>query len=160
MAPIRFTIFRLVTQRFGRLRGVRPLTQAFDAGLGVLTILTAPSVYGAISKARNEIKSWPDITESAHKLGGHQFDWHGEELGHIHSNGIADVRLTPSEKDDVLSKDLAVPHHIAPKSSWVTYFMDRGDQIQHVVNLFGIPYQRFTNPGIGKSEAPTEEYHQ
>ncbi len=35
MVPIRFTIFRLVIQQFGRLRGVRPLTQAFDAGLGV-----------------------------------------------------------------------------------------------------------------------------
>ena len=44
MAPIRFTIFRFVIKRFGRYRGVRPLKQAFDVGLNILTMVTAPSV--------------------------------------------------------------------------------------------------------------------
>jgi hypothetical protein len=160
MAPIRFTIFRFVIQRFGRFRSVRPLTQAFDTGLGLLTMVTAPSVHKAIGKIRREIGAWPEVTESAHKLGGHQFDWHAEELGHIHSNGVADVRLTPSEKDDVLSKGLAVPHHVAPKSSWVTFLIERGDQIDAVANLFRIPYQRLTVSSTGKVEAPSEEYAQ
>lgn len=160
MAPIRFTIFRFVIRRFGRLRGNRPLTQAFDAGLGLLTVLTAHSVHKAINQARREMKSWPDVTESAHKLGGHQLNWREEELGHIHSNGVADVRLTPSEKDFVLSRYLAVPHHVAPKSSWVSYFIERANQVDRVVALFRIPYQRFTVPATGTVEAPSEEYVQ
>jgi hypothetical protein len=54
MAPIRFTIFRFVIKRFGRYRGVRPLTQAFDVGLNILTMVTAPSVHHAIGKIRRD----------------------------------------------------------------------------------------------------------
>lgn len=45
MAPIRFTNFRSVMERFGRYRGIRPLTQAFDVGLNILTMVTARSVF-------------------------------------------------------------------------------------------------------------------
>jgi hypothetical protein len=39
------------------------LTQAFDAGLGVLTVVTAPSVFLAIGKVKREIASWPGVTK-------------------------------------------------------------------------------------------------
>ena len=159
MAPIRFTIFRFVIKSFGRYRGVRPLTQAFDMGLNFLTMVTAPSVHHAIGKIRREIRSWPDVKHSSHKLGGHQFNWRGEELGHIHSNGVADLKLTFKEKDEVIRGYLAVPHHVVPTNSWVTFYIERGDQVQHVVDLFRIPYQRLTAAG-GSSEKPSEEYVQ
>ena len=61
MAPIRFTIFRFVIKRFGNYRGVRPLTQAFDVGLNILTMVTAPSVHHAIDQIRREIATTPAI---------------------------------------------------------------------------------------------------
>jgi hypothetical protein len=110
MTAIRFRVFSFIIKRFGRFRDKRSLTQAFDVGLAGLTLVTAPSVYSAIGDIRPEIRTWPDVTESAHKLGGHQFNWRGNELGHIHSNGVAGVRLNAPEKAVVLSKHLAQPH--------------------------------------------------
>jgi hypothetical protein len=100
------------------------------------------------------------LTESAHKLGGHQFNRRGEELGQIHSNGVAYIRLTFPEKDDVIRKNLAVPHHVDPTNSWATFYIERGDQVQQVVDLFRIPYLRLTTPATGSGEAPSEEYVQ
>ena len=48
MVPIRFTIFRLVIQWFGRFRSLRSLTQGFDSGLGLRTMVMAPPVHEAI----------------------------------------------------------------------------------------------------------------
>jgi hypothetical protein len=41
-------------------------------------------------------------------------------LGHIHSNGVVDVRLSPTEQADILSKHLAQRHHVAPNSTSVS----------------------------------------
>jgi hypothetical protein len=134
------------------------LTQSFDFGLGVLTAVTAPTVFLAIRKARREIASWPNVKQSRHKLGGSQFNWRGEELGHIHSNGVADLRFNASEKTEAISNHLAEPHHVNPKSTWVSYFIVRGDQVGAVVALFRIPFQRLTTSR--DFEPPSEEYAQ
>lgn len=160
MDAIRFKVFRFVITRFGTLRGVWALTQGFDVGLGALTVLTAPGVFLSVAKIKREVGSWPDVKKMRHPLGGTQFNWRGIELGHIHSNGVADLRLSPSEQSDVLSKHLAQRHHTAPKSTWVSYFIERKDQDTAVISLFRIPFQRLTTPELGDSESPSEEYVQ
>ena len=94
MAPVRFRIFRFVSQRFGGLRSAWLLTQAFDSGLGVLTFVTAPRVAGSIRSIKRLLRTWMGVSMSRHPLGGSQFYCNGTELGHIHSNGVADLRLT------------------------------------------------------------------
>ena len=97
MAPLRFVVFRFVILRFGALRRVWVLTQAFDAGLGGLTLVTAPAVASAIRSLTRSMAAWPEVSLARHRLGGRQFNCRGIELGHIHSNGVADIRLTPTE---------------------------------------------------------------
>lgn len=160
MNAIRFKVFRFVITRFGKFRSVRPLTQAFDAGLGALTIVTAPSVFRCVSNIKRAVGSWPEVKTGRHPLGGTQFNWRGIELGHVHSNGVADVRLTATEQAEVLSKGLAQRHHVAPKSTWVSFFIVRADQEAAVMSLFHIPYRRLTNPEAADSESPSEEYVQ
>ena len=94
MAPVRFRIFRFVIQRFGGLRSAWLLTQAFDSGLGVLTFVTAPRVAGSIRSIKRLLRTWMGVSMSRHPLAGSQFNCNGTELGHIHSNGVADLRLT------------------------------------------------------------------
>jgi hypothetical protein len=160
MNAIRFKVFRFVITRFGTLRSVWPLTQAFDVGLGVLTVITAPAVFLCLARVKHEVGSWPDVKKARHPLGGTQFNWKNVELGHVHSNGVADLRLSPGEQYEVLSKYLAQRHHTAPKSTWVSYFNERKDQDEAVISLFRIPYHRLTTPATADSESPSEEYVQ
>jgi Family of unknown function (DUF5519) len=158
MPPIRLAIFRFVTRRFGRLRRVWILTQAFDFGLGLLTFFTAPGVTRGIRSLARSLRKWPDVKRSRHPLGGRQFNCRGTELGHVHSNGIVDLRLTASEQADVLARGLAHRHHIAPTSTWVTFVIEKGDDASAALSLFAIPFKRVTTPGRTPSELPSEEY--
>ena len=158
MAPVRFAVFRLVTRRLGRLRQFWLLTQAFDSGLFLLTLLTAPSVTRALGSLSNTLLSWPNVSMSRHRLGGRQFDCRGIELGHVHSNGIVDLRLTASEQGEVLANGLAQRHHIAPSSTWVTFLIEKRYHAQTAASLFAIPFNRVTTQQRTSSESPSEEY--
>jgi hypothetical protein len=160
MNAIRFRVFRFVIGRFGSLRKVWILTQAFDLGLGLLTLVTSPSVFFAIVKTRKQIAGWPGIRTARHRLGGTQFNLDGTELGHIHSNGVADIALTSTEQANVLHKQRAQRHHTAPKSTWVSYFIERKDQEEGVISLFRIPFERLSTSVQAEKEFPSEEYVQ
>lgn len=160
MNAIRFRVFRFVIGRFGRFRKVWILAQAFDLGLGLLTLVTSPSVFVAIADARKQIARWPGIRTARHKLGGMQFNLNGTELGHIHSNGVADIALSSTEQANVLHEQRAQRHHTAPKSTWVSYFIERKDQEEAVISLFHIPFERLRNPVKAETEFPSEEYVQ
>lgn len=136
------------------------LTQGFDVGLGALTVLTALGVFLSVAKIKREVSSWPNVKKARHPLGGTQFNWQHIELGHIHSNGVADQRFSPKEQAEVLRKGLAQRHHTAPKSTWVSFFIERSDQEQAVISLFRIPYCRLTASETADSESPSEEYVQ
>jgi hypothetical protein len=133
------------------------LTQTFDLGLAALTLVTAPRVIGAISSVSYEVLKWPSVSASRHPLGGQQFNVDGVELGHVHSNGVADIRLTPEEQSSVLAKGLAGRHHVTPKSSWVTFIVTGPADVKTAVELLRIPYDRIVGPSP-TSESPSEEY--
>jgi hypothetical protein len=157
MAPVRFTVFRFVITHFGRLRNQFLLTQVFDAALAALTVVTAPNVTAAIRETTKDVLRWPEVTRSRHRLGGRQFNYRGIEMGHIHSNGVADIRLNAREHDDVLARGLAQPHHVAPQSTWVTYYIDARSDAQNVDGLFEIPFRRLNGAAGNPAELPSDE---
>lgn len=157
MTPLRLAVFRFVIAHFGRLRNQFLLTQLFDAALAALTVVTAPEVTAAIRETTKALLQWPEVTRSRHRLGGRQFNHRGVEMGHIHSNGVADIRLNAREHDDVLARGLAQPHHVAPQSTWVTFYINAAGDAEHVEGLFRIPFHRLTGGGGNAAELPSEE---
>jgi hypothetical protein len=160
MPSIRFTVFSFVTRRFTGFRRVWLLTQAFDFSLDLLTLATAPSVTRGIKELIKTVRDWPDVRVSKHPLGGTQFNCRDTELGHVHSNGVVDIRLTASEQLDVLTRGLAHRHHVAPKSTWVTFFIEKYEDKDPAVSLLTIPFKRVTTQAQTPpaSESPTEEF--
>lgn len=55
----------------------------------------------------------------------------------------------------MLARRLANPHHVAPKSSWVTFFLEEPGQASAVSALFAFPFNRLKQGGM--SDEPTEE---
>jgi len=153
--PVRLAVFRFVIRHFGRLRRFPFLVHTFDLFLRGLTAVTAPTVLNEIRTLTGEVASWPSVTLSRHRFGGREFDYQVTELGHVHSNGVVDVRLTKSEHDDVLARGLAKPHHVAPASSWVTFVIEHSGDARAASALLAIPFQRLEQGGA--SEEPTEE---
>ena len=155
MAPVRIVIFQLVVHHLGWFRRFPALVQAFDLYLETLTAVTAPSVHREIQALTQEVAGWPGVTQSPHRFGGREFAYQTVELGHVHANGIVDVRLTRAEHDHVLAERLAVAHHIVPASSWVTFVIERQGHAAAAAELLAMPLER-VRAGF-TSEGTTEE---
>ena len=148
MKAVRFSLFHFVISRFGPLRRFSLLVQLFDRALWILTAITAWSVLREMQGLSRQLETWPGVTVSRHRFGGRQFDFQGVELGHVHANGVVDIRLSRAEHDDVVARRLACPHHVVPNSSWVTFYLEQPGQASAVSALFALPFNRLQQGGV------------
>lgn len=96
-------------------------------------------------KIRKEIASWPSVTSEPHKFGGIEFRLNKRELGHIHGDHLADLPFPMKIRDELVNSGRVKPHHVLPKSGWVSYWINNGENdVTAVVDLFRIKYEQLT----------------
>jgi hypothetical protein len=88
-----------------------------------------------------QVSSWPGITVHDHRFGGVEFRAGRRELGHLHP-AFADLPFARSVRDALVSAKRARPHHILPDSGWVTVPMRNQPEIDNVIELFRMNYER------------------
>lgn len=89
-----------------------------------------------------EVSGWPGVTLASHRFGGVEFRVGRRELGHLHGNRLADLPFPVRVREQLVAEGKAKPHHILPKSGWVScHIRDDGD-IAPVVALFRLNYER------------------
>ena len=59
-----------------------------------------------------EILSWPYVTAEPHRFGGIEFRLNKKEMGHIHSEGLADIPFPMKTRDELVNSGLVKPHHV------------------------------------------------
>ena len=89
---------------------------------------------------RNAVVSWEGIVEHDHRFGGTEFTLGKVEVGHLHSNGLADVPFTRKVRDQLLSESKALPHHILPESGWISFYVRHERDAKHAIWLFRLSY--------------------
>ena len=112
--------------------------------LYMLRILNSISMNKTIESIEKEITSWPYVTSGVHRFGGIDFRINKRELGHIHSIGLADLPFPMKIRDELVNSGHVKPHHILPKSGWVSYWFENNPEkdIQKVVELFRLRYDQ------------------
>jgi luciferase-like monooxygenase len=100
-----------------------------------------------LEKISKEILSWPGVTTDLHRFGGTEFRLGKRELGHIHGDKLADMPFPMQIRDQLIESGRASPHHVLPKSGWVSKWIKGEEDITEVVKLFRMQYKRL----IGKS---------
>lgn len=100
-----------------------------------------------LEKISKEILKWPGVTTDLHRFGGTEFHLAKRELGHIHGDKLADLPFPMQIRNQLIESGLASPHHVLPKSGWVSKWIKGEDDISEVVKLFRMQYERL----IGKS---------
>lgn len=91
---------------------------------------------------KKEILSWEGVTEKPHRYGGIEFNYKNKELGHLHGDTLADLPFPKSIRDDILKQGLAQPHHVFPDSGWISYYIKSKDDINLLIHLFRLQYDR------------------
>ncbi len=116
---IRFEGISWVAKHLSFLKKIPLLPILIDEQIKLLTFLFKPSVLYLMSALNKTVKSWEGIQSSYHRFGGLQFDYQGKEIGHLHGNGLLDLKL--NQKLNHLHKHpLIEAHHFLGEGNWVS----------------------------------------
>ncbi len=101
---------------------------------------------------RNEVLSWPGVTEEPHRFGGMEFRLGKRELGHLHGDYLADLPFPVRIREELVREGKAMPHHILPQSGWVSYPIRDRYAVPGALDLFRLAYNRATRTQYGSTE--------
>jgi hypothetical protein len=91
---------------------------------------------------RRTVEAWPGVESRPHRFGGVEFRVGRRELGHLHGDRWADLPFPRTIRDQLVAAGRAEAHHILPDSGWVTCRI-RGDvDVEAVIELFRLNYER------------------
>jgi Family of unknown function (DUF5519) len=93
-----------------------------------------------------EILSWPGVTSGPHRFGGIEFRIGGREMGHLHGDTLADIPFPMEFRNKIVNSGRASPHHILPQSGWISKWIDGAEDVQQVIELFRMQYERLIPP--------------
>jgi luciferase-like monooxygenase len=131
-------IFAFVVRKLRWLAKMPGAPQIFDAMLLGSTGLFHPARLRAISEIETQIRRWPGMQVGVHRLGGVGFLFHGKESSHIHGNGLLDCFVGRPNRDELVRDRRACPHHVFPRSGWISFWIRDGDDVQQAVDLIRI----------------------
>jgi hypothetical protein len=105
-----------------------------------------------IDRIRKEIISWPYVTAEPHRFGGIEFRVNNREMGHIHGERVADIPFSMNLRNELVNSGRVKPHHVLPQSGWVSYYINKEDDITAVIELFRLRYQQLKPRSKSKQE--------
>jgi hypothetical protein len=101
--------------------------------------MSTPSLTEAV---RRELLAHDDVVESEHRFGGLEFRLGRRELGHLHGEHLADLPFPRRVRDELVATGRATPHHVLPESGWVSRRVRAPQDVDAVVELFRMSYER------------------
>lgn len=130
--------------RYARpLRRLPTLPFFFDCALRAWTAVRHPRTTDALDNIECEVLSWPGVTRTLHRFGGLEFRLDNHEIGHLHGHGLLDIPLTKSLREQLVSEGRARPHHIYPRSGWISYYIHAGTDVAGALALLRLAYERW-----------------
>jgi hypothetical protein len=114
-------LLAFLSRRLRPLRDLPPLPQLLDAFLWLYTFLFRRRMFVAQEALVAEVGGWSGVRWQLHRFGGIEWRIEGREIGHLHGNGVLDVRLpTRAAARQAQEVGLACEHHTHPGSAWVS----------------------------------------
>jgi hypothetical protein len=114
-------LLAFLSHRLRLLRDLPPLPQLLDAFFWLVTYLFHRSQFAALEALITEVGSWSGVRWQLHRFGGIEWRIGRYEIGHLHGNGVLDVRLpTRAAARQAQAAGLACEHHTHPGSAWVS----------------------------------------
>ena len=93
-------------------------------------------------KIKQELLSWIGVTIHEHNFESIIFYLDGIEMGHLHGDSIADLQFPEKVSKKLVKDGYVSPHHIIPKSGWVSHEIQNAKDVKAVIDLFRFQYDR------------------
>jgi Family of unknown function (DUF5519) len=92
-----------------------------------------------------DLKSWilqlQGVTQAPHRFGGTEFQVEGIEFMHHHGPSFLDIRLPKNDQATALKTGTALPHRFAPQAGWVSFRIEKPEDLESAKKLIQLAYQ-------------------
>ncbi len=99
------------------------------------------SVLNAQKIITQTLASWDGVSTAPHRFGGVEYRLGTRELGHIHGDHLLDIPFPKKVRDEIVTADLAEPHHILPETGWVSFYLRQEEDVQKAIALLHRSYE-------------------
>jgi hypothetical protein len=65
-------------------------------------------------------------------------------MGHLHDDSIADLQFPTKVSKKLVADGYVTPHHVIPKSGWVSHEIQNAKGVDAIIELFHFQYQRLS----------------
>ena len=98
-------------------------------------------VRGAGEQIHEAVTAWEEIEHAPHRFGGTEYRVGHREIGHVHGDSLVDIPFPLPVRDELVKTGAAEPHHILPKSGWVSIFLRNSDDVNRAIQLLRRSYE-------------------
>jgi len=141
MTKERFDILTEFERHFRFLKNIPFLPTIIDEYLKLYTLFFQSSIFKQMSDYVQQIKKWEGVSTHYHRYGGLEFRVNGIEFGHIHGNGLVDLKLNKALALCSIQQQLAENHHVQKDSGWISYYISSEGNLATLLQLTNIAYQ-------------------
>ena len=99
-----------------------------------------------------EVSGWLEVEARPHRFGGIEFRLRGHEIGHLHGSRMADLPFPVKMRRELVAEGKAEPHHLLPRTGWVSYYPRGPEDTPAVVELLRLNYEHLVERGKRKAE--------
>jgi predicted DNA-binding protein (MmcQ/YjbR family) len=99
------------------------------------------SVAGAGEQIYEAVIAWEEIVHAPHRFGGTEFRVGHREVGHVHGDSLVDIPFPLHVRDELVESKAAEPHHILPKSGWVSIYLRNPGDVSRAIQLLRRSYE-------------------
>src|SRR5215472_1100339 len=101
----------------------------------------AMPVKGAGQQILSEVMRWEEIESAPHRFGGTEYRLGHREIGHVHGDSLVDIPFPLPVRNELIESGMAKPHHVLPKSGWVSIFLRNPADVERAVVLLRRSYE-------------------
>jgi Family of unknown function (DUF5519) len=109
------------------------------------TVQQQDSIMVDHDKLFEDLRSWilhlPGVTQATHRFGGTEFQVEGVEFMHHHGPSLLDIRLSKNDQEMALKNGTAIPHRFAPQAGWVSFRIDKTEDLDRAEELIKLAYE-------------------
>jgi predicted DNA-binding protein (MmcQ/YjbR family) len=110
------------------------------------------SAKGAGERIHDAVTSWSGITTHPHRFGGSEFRLGKREIGHVHGDYLVDIPFPKKVRDELVTSGRAEPHHVLPESGWVSFYIQKEDDVERAIELLRYSFDLATGRFHRKQE--------
>lgn len=88
----------------------------------------------------SRVSEWDGVTAEQRRNDRVEFMWHGEDFGHIDTDGSVDLPLSIPVREALVEAGRTHPHPVYTTTGWTTFDVGGEDDIEEAVKLLRLAY--------------------